>query len=83
MNPDIRIIPESELELAPCDICGSVNVLNSPKSCPDCARFRAMLCTCECEDTGNGESGPFLSVYYDEACLVHGIKAQPEQWKGL
>jgi hypothetical protein len=37
-------------------------------------------CTCHYEDTGNGESGPHLSMTPDEACPSHGREAMPEPW---
>ena len=37
-------------------------------------------CTCTYSDDGDGESGPCLSVDYDEACPLHGREADPEGW---
>jgi len=37
-------------------------------------------CTCHVYDDGDGESGPHLSITYDENCPQHGRFADPEGW---
>ena len=40
----------------------------------------AAACSCHYEETGDGESGPSLSVVADEACPQHGREAEPAEW---
>lgn len=37
-------------------------------------------CTCDCYETGDGESGPSLEIDPDRACPEHGEGAEPEIW---
>ena len=40
----------------------------------------ATRCTCVVEDDGDVESGPHLSIDYDERCVIHGREAKPDEW---